>query len=333
MRRHVEILVEPRDKTGKAIPGNSFLVNDRKLAFLYPNQVFIKFQIEKQVSSEPNVCNIEVYNLSEEHSSALDFKYDANNNIFGPFITISGGYLDGEIKTMFTGVIVQALTTFKAPDYVTVMQCQNIQKETNKKWIEYQVAKGLPKADAIIEIIKQAGGKIEAGEQSRIREVLSGREYDEDEQIRGRFGTLMSTFNKAFEKEIFINWDDAGVSLTPPGVIAKWRETRKINESSGLISAPTATQRGVDCEILLDASYRINDPLIIESITTARLKASADRTVTLFDLSGELKSAVIFSGKTVVTKVIHSGDNRDGDFKTSLTSNFTDLRTENSALT
>lgn len=334
--RHIEILIEPRNKSGSQIKSSSFYINEKKLAKIR-NQIFIKFQIEKQVSSEPNVCNLEIYDLSDQHSSALDFKYDLNNNIFGPFITINGGYLEDGIKTMFKGVIVQAITVFEAPNYITRIQCQNIAKETNKKWVEYQVSGSgaMSKADVIIAIIKQVGGKIESSEELYIRTELGADIYKKDEVIKGRFGTIMSIFNKTLERKIFVNWDDAGVTFTPPGIAAIGRITKIIKEENGLINAPKVSQRGVDCDIRLNGDYRISDPVIIQSKTTSRLKLAADNSLKVFDPTqytapgaiASQKSAILYSGKMVVTKIIHTGDNRDGDFKTSISSTFADLRT------
>lgn len=321
--RHLEITVEPF-KPGTDTPDipAKFVINPFVSARIQP-QTFIKFQVEKQVSSEPNGAFLEMYNLSDEHSSALDFKFDAYFRNFGPQVTIKGGFLGDGIRQMFTGVVVDALTTFEAPNYVTRINVRNILYKLLKKRITYQAVAGSLKSDAILAIIRQSGGELDAGQATILRDILGSSKYDEDEELSGTLGSFLTILVRGLPRRLITQWDDAGVSFNPLGVPTQGRETKVISEISGLIGVPKATAKGLEFETRLDPTIRINDPVVVVSNATARLKSAAQRTVESVGEAGSL--GVVFSGTTSVNKVIHSGDNREGDFKTGITTNFIDI--------
>jgi hypothetical protein len=304
--RHLEVTFQPKNSP-------EFTVNPLAQAKIQP-QIFIKFQVEKQVSSEPNNASLVFYNLSEEHAGAIDFKFDPFANNFGPRVTIRGGFLDESNNQMYSGVVVQALTTYEAPDYITRVECRNIYYELMRRPVSYQVAAGQLKADAILTIVKQAGGFIESGQETALRTNLNGAVYDEDELIEGTLDSILTAFSKGLPRRITVFWDDAGVSFDPLGLPTKGRETKVVSEETGLKGTPQATTSGLEYETTLDPTYRINDPIKLISKTTDRLA-----------LASGGASGVARSDITVASKIIHSGDNREGDFKTSVTTKFIDL--------
>jgi hypothetical protein len=304
--RHLEVTFNPKDSA-------PFTINELAFALFQP-QIFVKFQVEKQVSSEPNSASLEIYNLSEEHSGAIDFKFDPFATQFGPQVTIKGGFIEDGPKQMYSGVVVQALTTFEAPDYITRVECRNIYYELMRRPITYQAAAGQSKADAVLSIIRQAGGIIESGQDTALRTNLAGAVYDEDELIEGTLDSILTAFSKGLPRRIVVYWDDAGVSFDPLGLPTKGRETKIVSEINGLIGAPRATTSGLEYETRLDATYRINDPVKVISTTTDRLAIASGGA-----------AGIERSGITVSSKIIHSGDNREGEFKTSVTTKFIDL--------
>lgn len=304
--RHIEVTFTPK----KSAP---FTINELAFATFQP-QVFIKFQVEKQVSSEPNNASLELYNLSEEHAGAIDFKFDPYALNFGPQVTIKGGFIEDGINQMYSGVIVQALTTFDAPNYVTRVECRNIYYELMRRPVKYQVAAGQTKANTILEIIKGAGGFVEAGQETALRNNMNGAVYDEDELIEGTLDSVLSAFSKGLPRRIVVFWDDAGVSFDPLGLPTEGRETKIVSEETGLIGTPKATTSGLEYETRLDPTFRINDPIKVISKTTDRLA-----------LASGGAAGIDRSDITVGSKIIHSGDNREGDFKTSVTTKFIDL--------
>jgi len=306
MTRHLEVTFTPKNTP-------EFKINPFEFATIRP-QIFIKFQVEKQVSSEPNRAFLELYNLSEEHSGAIDFRFDPFANNFGAQVTIKGGYLDTGIRQMYSGVITQALTTFEAPDYITRVECRNIYYELMRRPVSYQVASGAAKADVILSIIQQAGGFIESGQETSIRRNLNGALYEEDELIEGTLDEVLTMFSAGLPRRIIVFWDDAGVSFDPLGLPSSGRETKVVSETNGMIGSPQANATGVDYQTRLDPTYRINDPVKIISFATDRLALAAG------GASGVQRAEVL-----AVSKIIHSGDNREGEFKTSVSAKFIDL--------
>lgn len=304
--RHIEVTFKPKNS-------QEFTINPVLRAFDQP-QIYVKFQVEKQVSSEPNRAYLELYNLSDEHSGAIDFKFDPYANNFGPQVTIKGGFLETGVKQMYSGVVVQALTTFEAPNYITRVDCSNIYYELMRRPVEYQVAAGASKADAILTIIKQAGGLIESGQETSIRDILGSAKFEEPEIIQGTLDEILTRFSKGLPRRIIVYWDDAGVSFDPLGLPTKGRETKIVSELTGLIGTPKVNTSGVDYSVNLDSTYRINDPVKVKSNVTDRLRIASG------GASGVSRSDI-----TVVSKIIHTGDNRDGDFKSDISTLFIDL--------
>lgn len=317
MKRHIEITFKPKHSP-------EFTINQVDLAAFQP-QMFVKFQVEKQVSSEPNNASLEIYGMNEEHASALDFKFDLFANIFGAQVIIKGGFIEDGVATinqMYTGVITQSLTTFEAPERITRIEIKNILYELMRRPVVYQASEGQLKADMILDVIKQAGGFIESGQEKALRENLGGYSFDEDEEIKGTLESVTSRFTKGLPRRVVIFWDDAGVSFDPLGIPSKGRPVKFVSEETGLIGTPNVSVSGLSYDSRLDATYRINDPVVVISDVTNRLSLAAIRTI---DSTSTDTSGIVFSGTTVVSKIIHVGDNREGDFKTSVETKFIDL--------
>lgn len=308
--RHLSVISK---KSPTGIGGN-FTINPEITALLQP-QVMIKFQVEKQVSSEPNRASLEMYNLSDDHAASFDFKYDPYASIFGSRVTIQGGFLESGVKQLYSGVVTQGLTTEEGPDRITRIELQNILVELEKKQVKYTAVGGKTlKADAILSIIKSAGGIIQSGQEAAIRKNLNGAIFEANENIKGTLGSVLEKFSKGLPHRIVVYWDDAGVSFDPIGKVTSGRTTKIVSEQTGLIGVPKITTHGIEYDTRLDGSYRINDPVTVISKATTRLNLAAGG-----------PAGIERSGTTVVSKVIHSGDNRDGQFKTVVETRFIDL--------
>lgn len=313
LTRHLSVTSAP-SPTGI---GSVFTINPIASALLQP-QVMIKFQIEKQVSSEPNRAFLEMHNLSDAHANALDFRYDPYASVFGPRITITGGFFNQfgvpDVSQLYSGVVSQGLTTEEGPNRVTRIECLNVYYELMRRPVSYLAVEGTTKADAILAIIRNAGGIIEAGQDAAIRANLGGAVYDEDENIKGTLDSVLTKFSKGLQRRIVVYWDDAGVSFDPLGAIKAGRPVKLVSEQTGLIGIPKATTSGFEYETRLDGSYRIGDPVKITSRATGRFFAAQGGPQNIERIN-----------TTSVSKVIHSGDNREGPFKTSISTKFLDL--------
>lgn len=314
-RRHVELVINPR--VNGVISNVPTIINPRALA-VTQKQHYITFQIEKQVSSEPNSAYIDVYNIASK-AGILDFRFDPNGIHFGAQVTINAGYIgQGELTQLFTGVITNA-NTFKAPpNYITRMEIRNIYFELMKRRVKIKVDKGFPKYAAVLKCINQIGGFISAESQADISERLAGAVYEKSEVIEDTAENFLSRISATFPNRIVIYWDDAGVAFNPVGIANKTRPIKTVNIANGLIGTPQVLQTGYSFEKRVDGSFRINDRVIIQSETVQRAQLAAGGFTNFNPFQGENKR----SDYTVVKKIIHSGDNRSGDFKTSVETAF-----------
>ena len=70
------------------VTGEKFRITDNK----------IDFQVEKQISTEPNPAFIDIYNLSDETSERIKFRKEILQARFGKTIKIIAGYRGREKK-------------------------------------------------------------------------------------------------------------------------------------------------------------------------------------------------------------------------------------------
>lgn len=315
-RRHVELVINPR--VNGVISNVPTIINPKALA-VTQKQHYITFQIEKQVSSEPNSAYIDVYNIASK-AGILDFRFDPNGIHFGAQVTVNAGYIGEGLTQLFTGVITNA-NTFKAPpNYITRMEIRNIYFELMKRRVKIKVDKGFPKYAAVLKCINQIGGDVSEESKVFIAQKLAGAVYEKPEVIEDTAENFLSRISATFPKRIVIYWDDAGVAFNPVGIANKTRPIKTVSIANGLIGTPQVLQTGYSFEKRVDGSFRINDRVIIQSETVQRAQLA----------SGGATQFNIFQGPsnranyTVVKKIIHSGDNRSGDFKTSMETVFID---------
>ncbi len=312
--RHLEVIFQDPTK-----PAANFVVNPRSRARL-TNQSLVKFHIEKQVSSEPNSAILSIYGLDYKHSSALDFVFDLFAAKFGAQCIISGGFLETKINQLYSGVITNAITVREGAESITKISIRNNYIELMRKPVELKVFEGqTSKATALLSIIKNVGGQVSKEQETEINDRLGREYYAEDEIIKGQLSQVLAMFNRTLHPKIAIYWDSAGTNFTPPGAYAKGRKTKVFSEKNGLIGNPVPTSSGMNFSVELDGSLRISDPVELKTDVFNRLISSQllSHDIGSSGLSNAVrKKAFDRIGTTSLYKIIHTGDNRTGEFKT-----------------
>jgi hypothetical protein len=279
-------------------------------------QKYVSFQAEKQVTGEGNKCSLKLYNLSETQINVSSFRFNQNTTklVYGAFIIVRAGYVETGLLSMFTGVITDGYTTREGADYVTYIDAVNISSEIKKLSVTYIAPKGQPYSKTIVDLIASVGGIIAADQLSQISARLAGEIHEENESYSGSLGDALKVFQKSFNKNIDIYFDEDGAGFVPIGKTVPGRPLQLFTPKSivgavvggQLIGSPRSTRRGLDFDCTLNASIRLNDPVKVISELTARLA--------VFDPgTGFQKLSLLY-----VANVNHSGDNRDGEFKTSI---------------
>lgn len=307
--RHIEVIFTDPNKVSA-----NFTVNQKLLAFFSP-QLLVKFQIEKQVSSEPNAATLTIHGLSPRHSAALDFVFDLFATKFGAQATINGGFLETSTPQLYTGVVTNAVTVREGPEFITKISLRNNYLELMRRPVKFLANDGTSKAQALLAIIRSVSGRITTEQTNEVNKRLGKILYSEDEIIQGPLDQVLSDFNRVLNPKIAIYWDDAGVNFTPPGAFVKGRKTKIFSAQNGLIGNPQPTSSGFNFELQLNGDLRISDPIQLKSDVFSRLISSLG--------GGQLAFERI--GVSALYKIIHTGDNREGEFKTMCESKFINI--------
>lgn len=107
----------------------------------------IAFEIEKDLTPEPNSCHIEIYNLSEINRTTLS-KYEKVP------VLLKAGY-KANVGVIFQGDMVSCVHEKKGPTWKTVLASGDGVMAIQTERINKSFAKGTPVKDIIKEIAKQ----------------------------------------------------------------------------------------------------------------------------------------------------------------------------------
>jgi hypothetical protein len=281
----------------------------------------IDFQVEKQISIEPNRADIDIYNLSDDTASKINFRKPLFEFKFGRKVELFAGYKDGGLdlaKKIFSGVVISAITSAESPLKITRLECRNIFFELMQLPIKETAAKGELKADFIIKLLRKIGASVSPGDPAAgikadqiapLRARFNGETFADATNYSGTAYSVIDEISRGFFSKVNIYFDDIGVSFNPIGV--PLNETPIIyDKETGLIGTPQPTEIGADFSVMLDPELKMSMPVILSSDT-----------IQAFFQSGS--NVLSQSGRLVVKKVIHAGSNRtDGSFETRASSVF-----------
>lgn len=248
----------------------------------------IDFQVEKQISTEPNSAFIDIYNLSDDTAQKINFRKEILLVKFGKTIKIRAGFR-GREKKIFQGVIIGANTLREGVNKITRIEGRNLYYELQAKKIKKTASKGQLKAQFIINIIqKDIGADLADGSRTFIFKTFGKEVFKDSTTFFGPAAQVINKLSQGLLSKILIAFDDSGVTFNPLGV-ALAVPSIQYSPRTGLIGTPQPTETGLDFKVVLDNELRINIPVIVQAETVRNLK----------DGHGY-----------VVKKVIHAGINR-----------------------
>jgi len=266
----------------------------------------IDFQVEKQVSQEPNTAFIDIYNLSDDTAQKLVFRKKINQVEFGLTVKLLAGYR-GREKKIFQGVIIAADLLKEGVTRIVRIEARNIYWILQKKRVKRTFAKDSLKSQAILTIINDITGEnrsdasLSSESIAFVRSELGNERFKDTTTFEGAAAQIIETIEKGLLGRINILFDDAGITMQPVGKADNILAIRYAPRT-GLIGTPQVTVVGVDFVVALDNELKINVPVNIQSDTVRSLNDGVDY---------------------VVKKVIHQGINRaDGDWQSRVESIF-----------
>jgi len=267
----------------------------------------IDFQVEKQLSTEPNRADIDISNLSDDSASKINFRKPTLAFRYGRRADIFAGY-EGRIKKIFSGVVISAITSREGAIKVTRIECRNIFYELMQLPINRSFAKGDLKSNAILTIIKDIGGMITPQGRNTLNSRLSGQTFKDATNFTGTAYNIINEISRGLLSSVVISFDDVATSFNPVGIPLDEPPTI-YDQFTGLLGTPQPTEIGADFRIMLDPDLKISSPVLLLSDTIqAFFGAGTEFTTT---------------GRFVVKQLIHSGTNRaDGVFESRVISVF-----------
>lgn len=283
-----EVRVEFTDRDN---PADVIVIEDPKIPGKEP--IKIDFQVEKQLSTEPNRADIAIWNLSDDTAAKINFRKPILEFKFGRKVDLFAGY-EGRSKRIFSGVVIAAITSREGKLKVTRVECRNIFYELMQLPIKKTFAKGQFKSDAVLEILKEIDATIDSKAKGVLVSRMAGLVFKDVTTFNGTAYNVINEINRGLLGVINIYFDDIAASFNPVGVPLD-EPAIIYDQTSGLIGTPKPTQIGADFVVQLDNEIKISSPVLLLSDTI---------------------QAFFPSGRFVVKRVTHSGTNRaDGDFE------------------
>lgn len=270
--------------------------------------IYINGQVEKQLSTEPNRADVDIYNLSDSTAARINFRKPILTFEYGKKIDIFAGYED-RAKKIFSGVVISAITSREGKNKITRIACRNIFYELMQLPINKSVAKGELKRIVILEILKDIGATIEGRALSVLNTRLGGEIFKDATTLTGTAYNIINDINKGLLGVVTVYFDDIGTSFNPVGIPLDIPSVIYDASLGQIKGTPKPTEIGVDFTVPLDPDLKMSTPVILLSDT-----------VNSFFGANILN---VQSGRFVTKKILHAFGNRSkDDFESRVTTVF-----------
>ncbi len=207
------------------------------------------FNIQKQMSSDPNKTNLKVYNLSEKTRNAITE---------GKEVIIEAGYQSGQYGLIYAGdVVVVSHSGLTGIDKLTEITAQDGDRFLNTGFINVSYAKGQKSIDYFKQSVDAAGGSLDSVTDLAKKSVLPRGKV-----MFGSPADYMRQFAKNEDALFFL--DDGKVCLVkaadpPRGQVVS------LTPQSGLIGSPKLTEDGIEGKCLLMPNFKLNGLVHVQS--------------------------------------------------------------------
>lgn len=116
----------------------------------------VAFTVEKTLTEEPNVCEVAIWNLNEEHRAQLEELERKKEAKRGIPARIEAGYKEGFSQIWF-GDLRSAKSEYDKPDWVTKISSGDGEKAFKNSRINIAMGKNTPMRTALRAILKELG--------------------------------------------------------------------------------------------------------------------------------------------------------------------------------
>lgn len=244
----------------------------------------VTFSIEKHLKSDPNKCEVTIYNLNSVSRALFQTK---------PLhVTLDVGY-DGNLTRIFTGDLRWGVSKLQAPDWITTLQIADGDRVINHARVKATLPANASRRDALETVAKAAGFKIPKNAKEAI-ELAEG--YVNGVSLTGSAARAMT----AILKPKGMGWSVQDNTLQ----ILRRQETRtdqaiEINERNGMIESPEMSPP--------DNSGK-NAKLTVKTLLDSRIKPGVRILVDSATVKGVFKA----------DRIVHSGDTHGTEWLTTV---------------
>lgn len=198
-----------------------------------------QFNVVRNLSKDPNTCDLRVFNLNRDHRNQLATLRDV-------FVSIQAGY-EGEVSEIFKGRLREAYSERDGADWVTVINSGDGSKALRRARINKSFGPGTKTGQVIRDLVKELGinqGNLEIAIPRLVDPsfVGAGNEYVNGTTVSGRVSEELTAVLKSVGKEWSIQSETLQI-LT----IARPLEgfVFRLTPTTGLIGSPTIGSDGV----------------------------------------------------------------------------------------
>lgn len=283
--RHAQVIV------GKA--GSGLLIENLRIVF----------EVIKDHESKPNNANIKIYNLNDQHQAAVRKEYDD--------LILNVGYIGSE-AVVFRGNIRHVYRYKEGNDWIVEIDAGDGDRDFVGAVINETIAAGVSD-DHIIERVVGTFSTTKKG-------VVSG--VSPTRRLRGKVLTGNSRdvlHGIARQNNAAWSIQDGRLQIVKAdGVLPT--EAFLVNGDTGMLSAPQQDDKGIKVETLLNPLYQINGRIKLDNENIKKKKAKINSNGEKNDAKEDKKEPARLDpdGVYKIYKLIHKGDTRGQDFKSTL---------------
>lgn len=235
----------------------------------------VDFNIEKNLSKNPNSCDITIYNLSEETRNYIDGLAPKLDSDIGIPVRISVGYKDQDIGNIFLGDLRSVLNVFEPPNWQTIITSGDGEKASQIARVNKVYGPNTPISTVLRELVKVLRSHLGATAPNAINDIALNRIINEIKLQGG--GKLFPTgyVLSGSAKKIMTDFcDSCGLEWSIQDGQVQILDKRKaiqdtaipVNENTGMIGSPQVDVEGnikVDC--LLKNEYKCGRLINVKS--------------------------------------------------------------------
>ncbi len=253
--------------------------------------LFIKFEVVKEAVRTPGEGFIKIYNLNENNETRIKEQFEQ--------VRLLAGY-DDNIGIIFNGDGRNVERDRQGLDRVSnVTLGGNVQRITRAR-----VDRSYEGQVTVRQIIQDALPSFNLDFDSL--DVIPLNATQQDFAFSGRtsdmFKMLLTPLNINFFES------DGSISFSVRGEPRQNVNAFLVSQNTGMVGTPSITDNGIKVTTLLNAQLNLNDPIRVVSEVLQRAPSGDAQNAKASEQQGFYK----------ITKLVHRGDNREGEFVTEI---------------